>query len=90
MVEQIAGSKALPDEVVDQIDHRADGVPLFVEELTKTVLESGLLREERARYVLDRPGLTWINVVRVRCYIDIASATRSVLLWPMPDERRRK
>ena len=33
---------------------RADGVPLFVEELTKTVLESGLLREENGRYVLDR------------------------------------
>ena len=54
LVEQIAGGKALPDEVVDQIADRADGVPLFVEELTKTVLESGLLREERARYVLDR------------------------------------
>jgi hypothetical protein len=32
---------------------RADGVPLFVEELTKSVLESGLLREEADRYVLD-------------------------------------
>ncbi len=54
LVLQIAGGKALPDEVVDQIADRADGVPLFVEELSKTVLESGLLREERARYVLDR------------------------------------
>ena len=53
LVEQIAGGKALPDEVVDQIADRADGVPLFVEELTKSVLESGLLREERDRYVLD-------------------------------------
>jgi class 3 adenylate cyclase/predicted ATPase len=54
LVEQIAGGKALPDEVVDQIVDRSDGVPLFVEELTKNVLESGLLREERDRYVLDR------------------------------------
>src|SRR5260370_7781665 len=54
LVEQIAGGKALPDEVVAQIVDRADGVPLFVEELTKSVLESGLLREERDRYVLDR------------------------------------
>ncbi len=54
LVEQIAGGKALPDEVVAQIADRADGVPLFVEELTKSVLESGLLREERDRYVLDR------------------------------------
>jgi class 3 adenylate cyclase/predicted ATPase len=53
LVEQIAGGKALPDEVVDQIADRTDGVPLFVEELTKSVLESGLLREEGDRYVLD-------------------------------------
>ncbi len=51
--EQIAGGKALPDTVIDQIADRADGVPLFVEELTKSVLESGLLREESDRYVLD-------------------------------------
>ena len=54
LVEQIAGSKLLPDEVVDQIVDRTDGVPLFIEELTKSVLESGLLREEADRYVLDR------------------------------------
>jgi predicted ATPase len=54
LVAQISGSKALPDEVVDQIADRTDGVPLFVEELTKTVLESGSLRAEADRYVLDR------------------------------------
>jgi class 3 adenylate cyclase/predicted ATPase len=54
LVERIAGGKALPDEVAAQIVDRTDGVPLFVEELTKSVLESGLLREERDRYVLDR------------------------------------
>jgi predicted ATPase len=51
---QIAGDKPLPDEVIDEIADRTDGVPLFVEELTKSVLESGLLRAERDRYVLDR------------------------------------
>jgi predicted ATPase len=40
LVEQVAG-KPLPGEVVDQIVNRTDGVPLFVEELTKSVLESG-------------------------------------------------
>jgi predicted ATPase len=50
---QIAGGKALPHEVVDQIAERTDGVPLFVEELTKSILESGLLREEADRYVID-------------------------------------
>jgi predicted ATPase len=38
LVEQIAGGKALPDEVVAQIADRTDGVPLFVEELTKSIL----------------------------------------------------
>ena len=42
LVEQIAGGKALPDEVVAQIADRTDGIPLFVEELTKSVLESGV------------------------------------------------
>jgi class 3 adenylate cyclase/predicted ATPase len=55
LVEQIAGDKALPDEVIAQIADRTDGVPLFVEELTKSVLESGLLREESDHYVLDGP-----------------------------------
>ncbi len=41
LVAQIAGGKALPDDVIDQIVDRTDGVPLFVEELTKSVLESG-------------------------------------------------
>ena len=52
---QIAGGKPLPSGVVDQIADRTDGVPLFVEELTKSVLESGLVREDVDRYVLDRP-----------------------------------
>jgi predicted ATPase len=41
LVTQIAGAKALPDEIVGQIADRTDGVPLFLEELTKSVLESG-------------------------------------------------
>jgi class 3 adenylate cyclase len=40
MVEKVTGGKALPREVVRQIASKTDGVPLFVEELTKTVLES--------------------------------------------------
>ena len=42
LVEQIAGSKALPSEVIAQIADRTDGVPLFIEELTKSILESGV------------------------------------------------
>ena len=51
MVEQVTRGKALPAEVVQQIVAKTDGVPLFVEELTKTVVESGLVREEDDRYV---------------------------------------
>ena len=53
LADLVAGSKRLPDEIVSQIVERADGVPLFVEELTKTVLESGLLREQNGRFVSD-------------------------------------
>jgi class 3 adenylate cyclase len=42
LIEQIAGSTTLPDEVIDHIADRTDGVPLFIEELTKSVLESGV------------------------------------------------
>ena len=48
MVEQVTGGKALPPEVVQQIVSKTDGVPLFVEELTKTVVESGLVEKPMA------------------------------------------
>jgi len=41
LIMQIAGAAALPYEVVDQLADRSDGVPLFIEELTKSVVESG-------------------------------------------------
>ena len=53
LADHIAGGKRLPDEIVAQIVDRTDGVPLFVEELTKTILESGLLREQNGRFVCD-------------------------------------
>jgi class 3 adenylate cyclase/predicted ATPase len=55
IVDRVAGGKALPAEVLEQILARTDGVPLFVEELTKAVLELGLLKEEGGRYVLAGP-----------------------------------
>jgi class 3 adenylate cyclase/predicted ATPase len=55
MIVRITGGKALPPEVVDQIVAKTDGVPLFVEELTKMVLESGLLREGEEHYELTGP-----------------------------------
>ncbi len=55
MVTRVASGKALPDEVLQQIVARTDGVPLFVEELTKMVLESGLLQERQGHYELTGP-----------------------------------
>jgi predicted ATPase/DNA-binding response OmpR family regulator/class 3 adenylate cyclase len=54
MADHLTG-KRLPREVHDQIIHRSDGVPLFVEELVKTVLESGLLLELNGDYLLHDP-----------------------------------
>ena len=50
MVEQVTGGKALPPEVVQQIVSKTDGVPLFVEELTKTVVEAGIVRDVDGHY----------------------------------------
>jgi class 3 adenylate cyclase len=55
MVERVTGGRKLPAEVLAQIVAKTDGVPLFVEELTKNVLESGLLIEDGERYRLDGP-----------------------------------
>jgi predicted ATPase len=55
MAGRVAHSKALPAEVMEQVVARTDGVPLFVEELTKMVLESGLLQEREERYELTGP-----------------------------------
>ncbi len=46
----ITGGKSLPDELITEIAARTDGVPLFIEELTKTILESGQLRETDTSY----------------------------------------
>jgi len=53
IIRDVAGGKDLPDEITRQILAKTDGVALFVEELTKTVLESGILREEPNAYVVD-------------------------------------
>jgi class 3 adenylate cyclase len=50
MVSTLAGGKALPGVLLEQILTRTDGVPLFVEELTKSILESGELKEAGDHY----------------------------------------
>jgi len=53
MIDRMTSGRKLPADVLDQIVEKTDGIPLFVEELTKSVLESGLVREENGAYVLD-------------------------------------
>jgi class 3 adenylate cyclase len=55
MTARMVHRKPLPPEVVAQVVTKTDGVPLFVEELTKMVLESGLLQEGEERYALTAP-----------------------------------
>jgi class 3 adenylate cyclase/tetratricopeptide (TPR) repeat protein len=46
---------AMPQAVVEQVVAHTDGVPLFIEELTSMLLESGVLRETTDGYALDGP-----------------------------------
>ena len=55
MIMQVTGGRALPKEIADQIVDRTDGVPLFIEELTKAVVESGILTETGDRYAVTGP-----------------------------------
>src|SRR5439155_2284661 len=55
MVAQVTGGRVLPTEVMKQIVAKTDGNPLFVEELTKAVLEAGILVEIHHGYRLDAP-----------------------------------
>ena len=55
MLNGLIKGRTLPDAIVEQVLEHTDGVPLFIEELTSTLLESGLLRETTDRYVLDGP-----------------------------------
>ncbi len=55
LMTHLAGGKVLPAEVIVHIVAKTDGVPLFVEELTKMLLESDLLQEDTQHYVLTGP-----------------------------------
>jgi class 3 adenylate cyclase/tetratricopeptide (TPR) repeat protein len=52
LIENQAAGKSIPPEVIEHVVSKADGVPLYVEELTKTILGSELLAEDADQYVL--------------------------------------
>jgi class 3 adenylate cyclase/tetratricopeptide (TPR) repeat protein len=55
LIDSVTRGKPLPAAVVDEIVKKTDGIALFVEELTKTIIESGLLRETDVGYEMDGP-----------------------------------
>jgi len=55
VVARVTGGRALPGEVMRQIIAKTDGNPLFVEELTKAVLEAGILIADADGFRLDGP-----------------------------------
>ena len=55
IISEVIGDKALPREVEEQIINKADGIPLFVEELAKSVLESELVQEVGDRHIASGP-----------------------------------
>jgi tetratricopeptide (TPR) repeat protein len=55
MASEVAGQSSLPTDIMQQIVSKTDGVPLFVEELVKMVMESGILEERRGKYELSNP-----------------------------------
>ena len=52
VIARVSGGKLLPTAVLQQVLERTEGIPLFLEELTKMVLELGLLVECNDRYEL--------------------------------------
>ncbi len=85
LIERVAGRKPLPNVVIRQVALRADGVPLFVEELTRAVLESGVLKEAEDRYELR--GLLFSLAIPVtlqdslRARLDRLGSAREVAQW---------
>jgi class 3 adenylate cyclase/energy-coupling factor transporter ATP-binding protein EcfA2 len=53
LVKEVAGNEYLPPEVVDRIVANSDGVPLFIEELTRSVLERVLQQKDEANNSTD-------------------------------------
>ena len=52
LIQKTAGGRALPEEIIQQVATKSQGVPLFVEEITRSILESGVLEADGPRYVL--------------------------------------
>jgi predicted ATPase len=72
LIRKTAGGKTLPGAIVEQIATKSQGVPLFIEEITRAILESGDLEEDGERYVL-RGSIQDFNSVYLAGFLDRAS-----------------
>jgi class 3 adenylate cyclase/predicted ATPase len=81
LVLRVTGGKPLPTEVLQQIVAKTDGIPLFVEELVKTILESGLVQEDAGRYVLTGP----LSPLAIPATLQAALMARLDRLAPVKD-----
>jgi len=83
MAKEVAGGKRLPAEMMQQIVAKTDGVPLFVEELVKMVMESGMLKERRGQYELSSPlpplAIPFTLRDSLMARLDMLSAVRDVV-----------
>jgi len=55
LVARVTGPKPLPPALIEELVARTGGIPLFVEAVTRTVIEAGILRELDDRYELTGP-----------------------------------
>jgi len=89
MIGHVAGGNALPREIADQIIDRTDGVPLFIEELTKSVVESGLVTEVGDRYAMARTAASLAIPKTLHAIAPTARAWSATCAWPSCDPDAR-
>lgn len=85
IINQLTAEKTLPEEIVDLIATKADGIPLFVEELTKSVIESGVMQKEmqtfepgQSRSPLDIPASLHDSLLARLDRLPVAKATAQI------------
>ena len=80
MISHVTRGKALPKEITDQIIDRTDGVPLFIEELTKSVVDSGWVTEAGDHYAMTGSALAIPTTLQASLLarLDRIASTREV------------
>ena len=90
MVARVTGGRGLPAEVMKRIVAKTDGNPLFVEELTKAVLEAGILVEDAEGYRLDGPLQPLAIPATLQELFDVAARPPGAGEGNRPNRRRHR